>query len=199
MTRRRAFLLLLVLSSVAAIPLLGGVYRGHHLRNFHVVEPGVLYRSGQLTPTGLDWVLRKYRIKTVVTLRTVRDPGRPYLDAWEEEVCAGYGAKHIRILPRVWSPDTTGVAPADKVVQEFLAVVGDTANQPILVHCFAGVHRTGAMCAAFRMDLQGWPAERAIEEMRDCGFQPGTGNDAIEDYLRAFQPRARSSAELGGQ
>lgn len=99
------------------------------------------------------------------------------------------------MIPPLWS-QTKGMAPADKVVQEFLAVVGNTANHPILVHCFAGVHRTGAMCAVFRMQCQGWPAERAIEELRDCGFQQGTGNDAIEDYLRAYQPGACGSAEL---
>ena len=35
-----------------------------HLRNFGVVEDGVLYRSGQLNPPGLKRVLADYRIKT---------------------------------------------------------------------------------------------------------------------------------------
>ncbi len=38
----------------------------HHARNFHTVEPGVLYRSGQLTATGLEAILRLYGIRTVV-------------------------------------------------------------------------------------------------------------------------------------
>ncbi len=188
MTKWRVFLLLVAVAFVAAIPLMVGALRQHHLRNFRVAEPGVLYRSGQLTPTGLEWVLRNYHIRTVVTLRTVRDPGRPYLDAWEEGVCASHGARHVRITPRVWTPDVAGVPPADTVVRDFLAIAGDSSNHPVLVHCFAGIHRTGAMCAAFRMEFQGWPAERAIAEMRDCGFKPGTGNDEIEDYFRAYQP-----------
>ncbi len=187
MVRRRLLLAL----AVVAVPVVVAWAVDHHLRNLHTVKPGVLYRSGQLTPTGLRYVLRRHRIRTVVTLRTVRDPNRPYLDAWEADVCAAHGVRHVRILPRVWSPDETGELPGEQAVREFLAVMDDPANHPVLVHCFAGVHRTGVLCAAYRMEYQGWSAAAAVAEMEGYGFEPGPGRETIEGYLRAYHPRDR--------
>jgi tyrosine-protein phosphatase SIW14 len=177
------------LLAAAAAVALAAWGAGHHLRNFHAVEPGVLYRSGQLTPTGLKYALRRHRIRTVVTLRTVRDPDRPYLDEWEADMCAAHGARHVRIVPRAWEVDAKGEVPAEEVVRAFRAVVDDPANHPVLVHCFAGVHRTGTLCAVYRMEYQGWSADRAITEMEGYGFKPGPSRDAIEGYLHAYRPR----------
>ena len=52
---------------VAATPLVYSSHRTSYSRNFRVVEEGVLYRSGQLTPAGLDRVIRERGIKTVVS------------------------------------------------------------------------------------------------------------------------------------
>ncbi|MBX9581858.1 MAG: dual specificity protein phosphatase family protein [Gemmataceae bacterium] len=187
--RRRRWVWVLVLAVPSAAALSLAWADDHHLRNFRAVEPGVLYRSGQLTPTGMKYALRRHGIRTVVTLRTVRDPGKPYPDEWEADVCAAHGARHVRLVPRAWLVDETGELPAEQLVREFLAVMDDPANHPVLVHSFAGVHRTGTMCAIFRREYQGWPADRAIEEMDGFGFRPGPIRDAIEDYLRAYRPR----------
>lgn len=190
MTRRRRYLALaLVVSATVSLPFVWA--DGYHLRNLHTVEPGVLYRSGQLTPTGLKYTLRRHQIKTVVTLRTVRDPDKPYLDEWEADVCATHGVRHIRIVPRAWLVDENGELPAEEVVREFLAVMDDSANHPVLIHCFAGVHRTGTLCAVYRVEYQGWTADRAIAEMETFGFKPGRDREAIEGYLRASGPRRR--------
>ena len=98
----------------------------YHFRNFHVVEPGTLYRSGQLTPTGLDFVLQRYKIKTVVTLRAVSDPDRSTtedLDLLEQQACENRGIKHIRIAPKVWDADERGDIAATQVVSEFQAIM----------------------------------------------------------------------------
>ncbi|MFO0802673.1 MAG: tyrosine-protein phosphatase [Gemmataceae bacterium] len=160
---------------MAALVLAGGAVAGwnHHFRNLHTVEPRVLYRSGQLSRTGFTLTLRAREIKTVVTLRTVRDPTKPYLDEWEADVCRERGIRHIRILPRPWLPDSDGRIPAEESVRQFLEVIENPENHPVLVHCFAGVHRTGVVCAAYRIRQQGWSAERAIEEMEKHGFEPG--------------------------
>lgn len=176
---------------VAAVPAVFSSHRQTHHRNFRVVEEGVLYRSGQLSPTALDQVLHDYDIKTVVTLRTVRDKSRPFPDDWERDVCAARGAKHVRIVPEVWGPDEKGEVPADKVVKAFLSVMDDPANHPVLVHCFAGIHRTGHMCAVFRMDYQGWTADQVIAEMEVYGYDPEELHEHVSNYLRAYRPRKR--------
>lgn len=171
---------------IAAAPLVYSSHRTTYSRNFRVVEEGVLYRSGQLSPAGLDRIIRERGIKTVVSLR---DPGRS--DSWEKQFCADRRLNHHRIEPRKWGVDEKGDVPADAVVKKFLEVMEDRANYPVLVHCFAGIHRTGTMCAIFRMKYHGWPAERAINEMQQCGFEPEDLIQDIEAYLRAYTPRER--------
>jgi tyrosine-protein phosphatase SIW14 len=173
---------------VVAAPLLYATHRNWHLRNFRVVEEGVLYRSGQLSPEAFDRVLTEKGIKTVVTLRTSRVAGRLPPDTWEQSVCAAHGARHVRIVPRLWSPDEKGEIPADQAVQAFLDVMSDKSNYPVLVHCFAGIHRTGTMCAIFRMEHHHWPADRAIAEMRQCGFDAHDMEEYIEGYIRGYRP-----------
>src|SRR3954447_22295108 len=93
----RLMMAAVLLGLVVAAPLLYASHRQHHLRNFRVVEPGVLYRSGQLTPAGLERVLHDYGIKTVITLRTSRDPHIPPPDTWEFDFCKKHDARHVRI------------------------------------------------------------------------------------------------------
>lgn len=186
---RRGMMAALVFGLVVGGPLLYGNHRQYHLRNFRVVEPGTLYRSGQLTPAGLERVLHDYRIKTVVTLRTTRDPHVPPPDTWEAEVCDRYGAKHVRIVPRVWSPDEKGGVPAEDGIREFLRLMDDSANHPVLVHCFAGIHRTGTMCAIYRMEYDRWTVDQSLAEMHAFGYDPADLHEHVETYLRGYRPR----------
>jgi tyrosine-protein phosphatase SIW14 len=169
---------------VVATPLVYSSHRTTYSRNFRVVEDGVLYRSGQLNPAGLDRVIRERSIRTVVSLRA---PGRS--DSWEERFCSDRGVKHVRLEPRVWRADEKGDVPADDVVKQFVDVMEKRENYPVLVHCFAGIHRTGTMCAIFRMEFHGWSAERAINEMQQFGFEPEDMIQDIEGYLRGYTPR----------
>ena len=191
MPTRRQFVLAATASAmVVAAPL---VYSAHHsvyMRNLRVVEDGVLYRSGQLTPAGFEQVLSEHGIKTVITLRTSRTAALPP-DTWEEGICAARNVKHVRIVPRVWGADEKGEIPAEQGVQEFLAVMDKKENHPVLVHCFAGIHRTGTMCAIFRMEHHGWTPERAMEEMQLYGFAPEDMHEHIAVYLREYQPRRK--------
>lgn len=185
----RLILATAVVLLVVAVPLLYSSHQQTHVRNFRVVEDGVLYRSGQLSRPVFERVVREYGIKTVITLRTTRVKDGPFPDEWERELCAAQGVRHVRLVPLVWSPNENGDVPADRNVEKFLGLVRDPANQPVLVHCFAGIHRTGTMCAIYRMERDGWSADNAIREMEVCGFEEAEneGTRALAKYLRNYK------------
>jgi tyrosine-protein phosphatase SIW14 len=175
---------------LAGGPALYAYYRQLHIRNFRAVREGVLYRSGQLSLLGLQRVLRDYGIKTVVTLRDSSDPKDPPPDRAEENYCLAEGIHYCRISPRTWySPD--GSVPAEEGVRQFRAVMDDKSNYPVLVHCFAGIHRTGAFCAVYRMEYEHWSNPDAIAEMRACGYRDLDDEWDLLGYLEQYQPRWR--------
>lgn len=61
-------------------------------------------------------------------------------------------------------------APTDDQVMFCLAEMLRAENLPIYVHCKHGVDRTGFVCAAYRVIVQEWSIEMAIEEWVALGF-----------------------------
>jgi protein tyrosine/serine phosphatase len=163
-------------------------YRAKQLRNFRVVRDCVLYRSGQMTLSGLKQVLRDYNIKTVVTLRDAVQPGDLPPDWQEEFYCRSQEVNYYRITPRPWWA-SDGSVPAEKGVRRFLHIMAARDNYPVLIHCFAGIHRTGAHCAVYRMEFQHWTNARAIAEMKACGYCNIDDEYDLLGYLEEYQPR----------
>jgi tyrosine-protein phosphatase SIW14 len=174
---------LLIIGLLVGGPLWYASYHYHSFRNFRVVEEGVLYRSGQLNIAGLKRLIHDYGIKTVVSLRD----GDKTSDVDEEKYLTGEtDVAFVRIPPRAWWA-TDGSIPAEIGLAEFRAVMDNPANYPVLVHCFAGIHRTGAFCAVRRIDHDGWSNEAAILEMRNLGYT--AEHMDVLPYLRNYQPR----------
>ena len=164
------------------------VRRNTHQRNFRVVEDGKLYRSGQLPADVLGRVIDEYGIRTVVSLRfSDRDEGVPP-DADEERSCRQRGLNYVRIRPKVWRGTPS---PAEESVGQFLDVVSKPENRPILVHCFAGVHRTGAYCAVYRMEFQGWTNADALRELKSWGYVNLDAEEDVSGFLESYSPRSK--------
>jgi protein tyrosine phosphatase (PTP) superfamily phosphohydrolase (DUF442 family) len=138
------------------------------LPNLHRVSPA-LYRGAQPTREGLD-ELRRLGVKTVVSLRAFHG---------EREAVAAAGLGYERISFKVWHPE-------DEDLRRFLAIATDPSRQPVFVHCLRGADRTGTAVAAYRICVEGWGREDAIEEMVDGGFEfnPRFGN--LLGYLRSL-------------
>ena len=177
---------LIVLALIGGPPLYGW-HSQAQTRNFRVVKDGVLYRSGQMTRAGLKQVVHDYGIRTVITLRAADVPGEPPPDVDEENWCRKNEINHFRIAPaRWWS--VKGPAPADEGVRRFRAIMNDPDNYPVLVHCFAGIHRTGAYCAVFRMEHDHWTNAQAIAEMKSVGYDNLDEELDILGYLEQYVP-----------
>lgn len=164
-------------------------YREANLRNFRVVSPGVLYRSGQLSILGLQRIVHDHGIRTVVSLRDSDSPDLPPPDLKEEEYCLEKDINYVRITPKSWWPEYDGPAPAEQGVKTFLKVMDDPANFPVLIHCFAGVHRTGAMVAIYRMEFDGWNNAEALAELRDGGYKNLDNEMDVLTFLEEYRPR----------
>ena len=119
---------------------------------------------GGATDTAALVGLKNDGFKAVINLRQATETG-----ANIEENAArakALGLAYIHIPMSAQSPD-------GKAVDDFLAAIGNTANQPVFIHC-ASAQRVGAVWLAKRVLQDGWPVEKATEEARAIGLRAGT-------------------------
>jgi len=107
-----------------------------------------LYRGAQPTKEGFK-NLEKHGIKTVVNLRTFHS---------DKRLIEGTSLKYVSITMQAWEGEK-------EEVTDFLKVINDPKNHPVFVHCLHGADRTGTMTAIYRIVMQDWTKEKAIEEM----------------------------------
>lgn len=120
-------------------------------KNCYKLSPE-LYRSGQPDDDGFK-ALEKLGIKSVLNLRE-------YHSDKDEAEDTSLHLYRIRLA--------AGKVTAEELMQCLLVI--DKAPKPILVHCWHGSDRTGIVCAAYRIAVQGWSPEKAREELRDERF-----------------------------
>lgn len=152
-------------------------------KRWHVVSEGVLYRSGILHDWQVESALRDRGIKTVFSFTHTNNSA-------EQRICDAHGVRReYCYLPG------DGVGPDDPYLR-FLEVMQDPNNYPVLVHCSAGVQRTGGAVALYRVVYEGWDFDRAIEEMIAKGNE---GEEVQIEQLRQvcerLQPMAVARAE----
>jgi len=135
------------------------------LPNLHKVSDNI-YRGAAPTAEGIHQ-LKKLGVRTVIDLR---DSGSP-------DDVRGTGITYVRIPATAWQPD-------EKAVVQFLQTVTDADRLPVFVHCQRGADRTGMMSAIYRVAVQGWSKDQAIDEMTHGGFGFYSGWQNIVRYVR---------------
>lgn len=61
--------------------------------------------------------------------------------------------------------------PTERQMVGFLNFVTNPANQPVYIHCEAGVGRTSIATAVYRMAVQGWSTDQALAEAKAHGMK----------------------------
>ena len=120
--------------------------------NFHKLNDA-LYRGAQPTKKGVE-NLKEFGIKTIINLRSAHSD-------LDEIGSLDFNYEQIPMKP--WHAE-------EEDVVRFLKIVSDPNMGPVFVHCHHGSDRTGMMCAMYRIVIEDWPKERAIEEMTKGGF-----------------------------
>ena len=121
-------------------------------RNYGVVWPGKLTRSGiPASDSGWQW-LRGEGVKSIVTFLSADDPDIDY---------AKFKFEHVLRIPLHPSD-----LPDEEQARQFLAFIQDPNNWPVHMHCHGGKDRTGMMAALARYAVDGWPLDKALAEAR---------------------------------
>ena len=143
-----------------------------------------LYRGTQPNEEGVEQ-LKELGIDTIVNLRGERH------DTMERERkhAESLGMRFVNIPGNGWSP------PQDEQIAQFFSLVGERPRRRIFVHCWLGSDRSGVFLATYRMALDGWTPEQALQEMRSFHFK-GFWHPAMKAYIRDFPARLAHSPAL---
>jgi uncharacterized protein (TIGR01244 family) len=128
-----------------------------------------LYRGAQPSNEGMRQ-LEKLGIKTVVNLRLLHS---------DRDEIENTGLSYEHIPMTTWNTQ-------DEDVVRFLKIITDSNNTPVFVHCQFGADRTGTMCAIYRIAVEGWNKNEAIDEMTNGGFGFHSIWKNLVDYIHSL-------------
>jgi protein tyrosine/serine phosphatase len=144
---------------VAAAALM--LLRHFHVKDFCIIRPGVLYASGQ--PRGMDYprLLYKYHIAAIVNIRS---PSEHREQNWyNEEItwARSNGVKYIEM------PIERGrYFPNEQIQDQFLAIMADKTNLPVLLHGSADDKRVAMLVAVWLEKVEGYTSEKTVEAVK---------------------------------
>ncbi|MEN8127094.1 MAG: tyrosine-protein phosphatase [Planctomycetota bacterium] len=130
---------------------------------FQVSE--ILYRSSRPNDQGLKELVQM-KIKTIVDLEPAQDnQDRPQTD----------GLNNISLPMETCFPDRGQI-------KHFLEIMAAPDNWPVLIHCKNGIDRTGIMTACYRIIVQGWEIEEAIEQISQEPYDFGSQENILKFF-----------------
>jgi protein tyrosine/serine phosphatase len=162
--------------------LVAGIYRTSVFRitkNFEVVDQGKLYRSAQLTTSEFEDAVKKYGIKTVVSLRGA--PGRT--DYYEPEAETAERLK-IKFVP---IPMSDRYYPLESELKEVFGTFEDSSNYPILIHCRVGTDRTGMIAALYERVYMKKTLDESLQQLTIANWHVRLLRPAMSDFVRKFK------------
>jgi protein-tyrosine phosphatase len=173
-------------------------------KRLRVIEPGRVYRSGQMTVAGFTDAVLRLGIKTVINVQDDFPDPDLELSFWdrrtikESELCQQLKVRFVQLAPDL-IPRRTVPEHRPAAIDQFLDVLDDPGVYPVLIHCKAGLHRTGVLSAVYRMEYQGWSVAEAYRELLAHGFGDWVGtcsNDYITQYVLTYRPGLRHGTPL---
>ncbi len=160
-------------------------------RNFDVVIPGVLYRSGRMSTLTAERTLRENHIAVAISL--IDDSDEPDLAKPMVEAFTAVGLERVRL-----SMDGNGTSTAARYAVAVDAIVAARrAGKPVLVHCNAGAQRTGGVIATYKLLVLGEDPRVVKADLLRHGHDPHS-NPKLIPWLNANLPAIAADLKARG-
>ncbi|MBI2438149.1 MAG: dual specificity protein phosphatase family protein [Lentisphaerae bacterium] len=147
-------------------------------KRWGVVEPELIYRSGQIPSARLQATLARHHIGVLIDL-TGNQPGKELqLKDKERAAAARLGIEYHNFpLRGDGTGDIAHYAQAIAILHSCRR-----AGRPALIHCAAGAQRTGGVVAAYRVLVERRSPAEARAELERYGWKPGK-DQMLLNYL----------------
>jgi len=136
------------------------------IKKFYRIDEKV-YRSAQPDREGFE-ALRKQGIRNILNLRDHHS---------DDSKARGMGLNLYRVEMGARKIKTEDVVAALRIIKK--------SEGPVVVHCWHGSDRTGAVIAMYRVVFQNWPKEAALEELMNGGYGYHSIYKNIPEFIRA--------------
>ena len=155
-----------------------GFIRYHIIpRNFGVVVPGHVYRSGQISASLIKKTLTKYNIRIIVDL-TSADLNNHDKQAEKQ------AAAELKIKVLSFPMRGNGTGDVNDYTSAVIAIANaEKQNLPVLVHCAAGAARTGGVIATYQLLVQKINPNIVEDEMEKHGYPIHDNKRSLRRFL----------------
>ncbi len=181
MNRSKIFSLKLAISLALFLVFSAYVYRTSVFRisqNLAVVEDGKLYRSAQMSTAELQDTIKKYGIKTVISLRG--SPGKTdYYEAEAETL------DHLKVNFVALDFDDN-FYPLEKELRQ-LFLTFEKGKYPMLIHCRVGADRTGMVAALYQQVYMKKTLDESLSQLTFKNWHVPLFKPAMTDFVRKFK------------
>ena len=162
---------ILAIIYIVVIVMVAAELKDHfEIRNFHVIEPGKLYTSGQ--PRGMDYnrLLYKYHIGTFINLRNEAEHRDHNWHNEEIIWMRSNGVNYIQLPVGKYEP--ANGFPDEQTQKKFLEIMADNSNLPVLIHDGSGEERAPRLAAVWMIKSGKYSLEDTVKKVEKIKKQP---------------------------
>jgi protein tyrosine/serine phosphatase len=164
----RAIIIIAIIAAAAVL-----LVKSFQIPHLNVISPGVLYTSAQ--PRGMDYtrLLYKYHIGTIINLRS---PAEHREQNWYNEEMTwvrSNGVKYVE-MPLDKKVDSPAHFPDANMQKQFLDIMADRENLPVLIHDGKGEGRVAMLAAVWLAKSQRHPVEQVLANAVEIKEEPLT-------------------------
>lgn len=151
-------------------------------KRWDTVKKGRIYRSGRLKKSLIRRTLERQKIDVIIDLTKDNPQNR-------DQAAEKKAADHLKIKLLRFPLCGNGTGDVHQYADAIAAVIcSEKQGCRILIHCAAGVQRTGGVIAFYRLLIEKKPLATVVTELRQNGFNPKRNRELLP-YITENIPR----------